>query len=167
MRTISIPAFGTLLPEHGGYFGAIMRGAAADGSDDYVIIVPAADGTEIEAIAWATDYVRIEGADSLTDGRTNTAAMAEAGLDPGKRMRALTLHGHADWYRPAASELRALQASVPELFDKQDWYWSSTQSSRHGAWMQDFEYGTSNCHGKDNEFRARAVRQIPLQAFSS
>ena len=169
MRTINIPSFGTLMPEHGGHFGAIMRGAAADGSDDYVIIVPTADGAEIDAIAWATDYVKIEGADSLTDGRTNTAAMAEAGLDLGTRMQALDLHGHSDWYLPAANELRALQASVPELFDKQDWYWSSTQSSRSFAWVQAFEYGLSlgGTSGKDDEFRARPVRQIPLQAFSS
>ena len=166
MRTISIPPFGTLLPQHGGHFGAIMRGAAADGSADYVIIVPATDGAEIEAIAWATDYVKIEGADSLTDGRANTTAMSAAGLDLGKRMQAMDLHGHTDWYLPAASELRALQASVPELFDKQDWYWSSTQYSRSTAWVQGFEFGGSDSGGTDDEFRARAVRQIPLHAFN-
>lgn len=166
MRTITIPPFGTLLPQHGGHFGAIMRGAAADGSADYVIIVPAPDGAEIKAIAWATDYAKIKGADSLTDGRANTAAMVAAGLDLGKRMQAMDLHGHTDWYLPAASELRALQASVPESFDKQDWYWSSTQDLRHDAWIQDFDDGSSSSDGKDNEFRARPVRQIPLHAFN-
>ncbi len=166
MRTITIPPFGTLLPQYGGHFGAIMRGAAADGSEDYVLIVPAAEGAEIEAIAWAPEYIDVPGAASQTDGRANTAAMAAAGLDLGKRMQTLELHGHTDWYLPAAAELRALSATVPELFDKSDWYWSSTQCSRYGAFIQAFEYGGANYYGKENEHRVRPVRQIQLESFA-
>lgn len=165
MRTITIPPFGTLLPQYGGHFGAIMRGAAADGSQDYALIVPAAESAEIEAIAWAPEYIDVPGAASLTDGRANTAAMAAAGLELGKRMQALELHGHADWYLPAAAELRALSATVPELFDKSDWYWSSTQFSRHGAFIQDFEYGCAISLGKGDECRVRPVRRIQLESF--
>lgn len=165
MRNISIPTFGTFMPEHGGHFGAILRGAAADGSQDYVVIVPAADGAEITATAWSDEYNKIEGADSQHDGRANTAAMAAAGIKLGQQVAALDLHGHKDWYLPAAAELRALSATVPELLDKDDWYWSSTQYSRHGAWFQDFEYGLSSSVGKDLEPRVRPVRQIPLHTF--
>lgn len=164
--TITIPPFGTLLPQYGGHFGGIMRGAAADGSQDYALIVPAADGAEIEAIVWAPDYIDVPGAASQTDGRANTAAMAAAGLDLGKRIQAIELHGHADWYLPAAAELRALSATVPELFDKSDWYWSSTQSSRRDAFIQDFECGYALSIGKDDEGRVRPVRQIQLESFA-
>ena len=64
MRNISIPTFGTFMSEHGGHFGAILRGAAADGSQDYVVIVPAADGAEITATtnaSWCAEHFSSEG----------------------------------------------------------------------------------------------------------
>ena len=166
MHTITLPAIGSVITGQGGILGAILRGPAADGSQDYALIVPAADGAEIEAIAWQDGFVKIEGADSKTDGVANTAAMAAAGLDLGKRIQALDLHGHQDWHLPAAAELRALSATVPELFGQDGYYWSSTQYSRGHAWFQDFEYGYSYYLGKDNELRARPVRKIPLSHFN-
>lgn len=166
MRTITIPTFGSVVEGQGGRLGAIMRGPAAEGSQDYAIIVPDAEGAEIEAIAWSPEWIKIEGADSKTDGAANTAAMAKADLALGKRIAALNLHGHQDWHLPAMAELQALHATVPELFSTEDWYWSSTQSSRSIAWCQDFEYGCSDSFGKDVELRARPVRKIPLSHFN-
>ena len=166
MRTITIPLFGALLATHGGHFGAILRGAAADGSQDYALIVADASA-DIEDVTWSEDYTNIAGADSKTDGPTNTDAMAAAGLQLALRIKALDLGGHTDWYLPAAAELRALSATVPELFQQKDWYWSSTQSSRYRAWCQDFEYGYSTTHRKGSEFRARPVRSIQLQSFNT
>lgn len=166
MHTITLPAIGSVITGQGGILGAILRGAAADGSQDYALIVPDAEGAEIEDIKWQDEYVKIEGADSKTDGAANTAAMAAAGLDLGKRIQALDLHGHQDWYLPAAAELRALSATVPELFNQDDWYWSSSQYSRSHAWCQDFEYGYSGHYGKGYELRARPVRKIPLSHFN-
>lgn len=168
MNTIQLPAIGCFIVSQGGYLGAIMRGPAADGSQDYALIVPAATGAEIEAIAWAPEYVKIEGADSKTDGVANTAAMAAAGLELAKRITELDLHGFQDWHLPATHELRALYLNVPELFSKDGWYWSSTQSSRVSAWCQDFEGGFSSYgFDKDGELRARPVRQIPLSHFNA
>lgn len=167
MRTLTIPTFGTLLPALGGHFGAILRGAAADGSEDYVLIVSPADSAgAIEDVKWADSYTHIEGTASKTDGQANTAAMAAAGFDLAKTIQALDLGGHTDWYLPAAAELRALSATVPDLFDQSDWYWSSTQYSRPSAWVQDFSDGYSSAFHKDTEFRARAVRKIQLQHFA-
>lgn len=44
------------------------------------------------------------------------------------------------------------------------WYWSSTQhaSVSDYAWSQNFSYGYQNGDLKDDEFRARAVRRLPL-----
>ena len=166
MRTITLPLFGTLLATHGGHFGAILRGAAADGSQDYALIVSEASA-DIEDTTWSEDYTTITGADSKTDGQTNTDAMAAAGLQLALRIKALDLGGHTDWYLPAAAELRALSATVPELFQQKEWYWSSTQYSRYHAFCQDFECGYSSASGKDDEFRARPVRRVQLQHLST
>lgn len=166
MRTLTLPLFGALLATHGGHFGAILRGAAADGSEDFALIV-AEQSAEIEDATWADEYKTIEGADSKTDGPANTAAMASAGLQLAQRIKALDLGGHTDWYLPAAAELRALSATVPELFNEKDYYWSSTQFSRSTAWCQFFEYGLSFAHGKDYECRARPVRRVQLQNLST
>ncbi|MEG0921314.1 MAG: DUF1566 domain-containing protein [Comamonas sp.] len=168
MRTITLPVFGSVIEGQGGRLGAIMRGAAADGSQDYALIVPDAEGAEIESIVWSKDWVKIKGADSKTDGTANTAAMAAADLELGKRIATLNLHDHQDWYLPAMAELQALHANVPELFSKDSWYWSSTQYSRNGAWVQGFEYGYSTSYGdvKGFKLRARPVRKIPLSHFN-
>lgn len=166
MRTITLPLFGALLATHGGHFGAILRGAAADGSEDFALIV-AEQSAEIEDATWADEYKSIEGADSKIDGPANTAAMAAAGLQLARRIKALDLGGHTDWYLPAAAELRALSATVPELFNEKDYYWSSTQYSRYHAWCQHFEYGHSDALYKCDEFRARPVRRVQLQALNT
>ena len=166
MRTITLPLFGALLATHGGHFGAILRGAAADGSEDFALIV-AEQSAEIEDATWADEYKTIEGADSKTDGPANTAAMAAAGLQLAQRIKALDLGGHTDWYLPATAELRALSATVPELFQQKDWYWSSTQYSRDSAWCQDFEYGHSSADVKAGEFRARPVRRVQLHTLNT
>lgn len=166
MRTITIPLFGTILATHGGHFGTILRGAAADGSEDFALIV-AEQSAEIEDATWSDEYKTIEGADSKTDGPANTDAMAAAGLQLAQRIKALDLGGHTDWYLPAAAELRSLSATVPELFNPKDYYWSSSQFSRFSAWCQAFEYGYSHAYDKDTEFRARPVRRVQLQSLNT
>lgn len=167
MRTITIPLFGDTVPGQGGRLGAILRGAAADGSEDYALIVVECEGAEIEDVVWSEAYTEIQGADSVHDGAANTAAMAAAGLLLALRIQALEVDGHKDCYLPSAAELRALSATVPHLFNKDDWYWSSTQYSRYFAWCQDFEYGDSSAGYKGGRHRARAVRKVQLLTFNA
>jgi hypothetical protein len=56
--------------------------------------------------------------------------------------------------------VEAFQEGGPEAF-ADEWYWASTQYSEDCAWYQDFGNGDQGC-SKDDEFRARAVRMIPL-----
>ena len=168
MRTITLPALGSFITGQGGYLGAIIRGAAADGSQDYAVIVPEEESAELKDVAWSQEYAITEGASSKTDGAANTAAMAAAGLELAKHITSLELHGHKDWYLPSAGELRALSANVSDLFHFDDYYWSSTQYSRYYAWCQDFELGFSNyVSGKVSVLRARPVRKIPLSHFNA
>lgn len=157
----TLPTFGEIVPGEGGRLGAIMRGTLVNGvrQPDYAVIL--AD-TEAPTLAWGEYGKRVEGADSLTDGQTNTAAMLKAGSQAAKHVAALNIDGHADWYIPARGELWALRANVPELFAK-EWHWSSTQYSADLAFVQDFENGTSSWDLKVSEYRVRAVRRIQLQ----
>ena len=47
---------------------------------------------------------------------------------------------------------------------KKDWYWSNeTHHSESGwAWFQNFSDGRQDYYGKYDEFRARAVRRLPI-----
>ena len=68
---------------------------------------------------------------------------------------------------PNRIEQAMLWANHRDQFQK-DWYWSNeTHHSESGwAWYQYFVYGTQNDRHKVNEFRARAVRRLPIQSFT-
>lgn len=162
----TLPTFGEIVPGEGGRLGAIMRGHVIDGvrEPDYAVIVP-----DIAAVslAWGKYGQSVDGANSLTDGLRNTQAMAEADCPAALHVLKLrTPEGHDDLYLPARAELWALRANVPELFEKA-WHWSSTQYSPLSAFAQDFEYGYSDWGLKDDVWRVRAVRRIPLQHFTA
>lgn len=158
----TLPPFGEVVPGQGGRLGAIMRGALVGTvrQPDYAIIL--AD-TPAAILAWG-EYTEVNGADSLTDGQTNTAAMLKAKCPPALHASKLLIDGHQDFYVPARAELWALRANVPELFEK-EWDWSSTQSGRLSAFYQSFESGTSGWDSKGSELRVRACRRIPLYHF--
>jgi hypothetical protein len=67
-----------------------------------------------------------------------------------------------DYYLPAHNELMLMWICAPHLFNKEGWYWSSTQYSPDGAWVQDFERRQQHVNSKDDELRAVAVRRLVL-----
>jgi hypothetical protein len=73
---------------------------------------------------------------------------------------------HDDWHLPSQAELFLASLYAPQVFEKEGWYWSSTQGSRGSAFVQDFEHGGSYWGGKGNEYRVRAVRWIPLNRLN-
>jgi hypothetical protein len=161
---IHLPAFGTFIPGQGARFAAIMRGPIVDDVErpPYALLVSEKE-TEVESAVWGTYGTEIEGAGSRTDGKANTLAMIAAQCPAALLASAIEADGHTDFYVPSLGELNAAAANVPELFDGTGIYWTSTQGSRNGAFVQDFENGYSDWGGKDYEFRVRAVRQIPLE----
>lgn len=157
----TLPAFGEIVPGEGGRLGAIMRGNIVDGArqPDYAIIVPDLPGVRLQ---WGQHGTEIAGANSLSDGLANTAAMLKAGCPPAVHIATLkTDEGHTDLYLPARGEMWALRANVPELFDKA-WHWTSTQFGRYGAFVQAFEGGYSLWNDEDGGHVARPARRIPL-----
>lgn len=119
---------------------------------------------EAEDLTWGPYGEEAASATSQTDGRANTAALTASGKGHPAAVWAsqYTEDGHADYHLPSRIELLMCYLHAPQVFKTSDWYWSSSQSSRHFAWCQAFEYGSSYACFKDYEFRARAVRSIQL-----
>ena len=72
-----------------------------------------------------------------------------------------------DWSLPFRTEQSVCYANVPELFEK-EWYWSREEyaGDESYAWYQNFSGGSQDYWGEDYEFRARAVRRLPIESFA-
>jgi len=200
MSKPQLPDIGT--PFEGGFYAGQIR----VGEQVFALIIaPKFDG-EHDDIAWIDNYKAAPGAQSYSDGFTNTEAMAEAGSELARWARALRIGGHDDWYIPSQDELEviyrnlkptseknycyarsginlsaaqptrpytpdlptqtnaeAFQSGGEQSFDKA-WYWSSTQHAAYSyyAWLQYFADGDQHGLSTYYEFRARAVRRLPI-----
>jgi len=109
---------------------------------------------------WGEYGVKIEGADSYSDGESNTRAMAEAGSVIA--VKALELDG----FIPSCLEGQLLMAAkadgLVELREDR-YHWLSTQRSASGAYGMVFEDGWLSYYVKVYERLARPVRSLPIQ----
>ena len=169
VHPITLPAFGAVIAGQGGMLAAILRGPVVDGIEQppFALLVSDAAVGEIESCAWGEYGKDVPGTSSRTDGKANTDAMALASCPAALRVRELTIDGHSDWYLPSLGELNSAAANVPELLSTEGHYWTSTQGSRNGAFVQDFENGYSGWYGKDDERRVRAFRRISLELLNT
>ena len=95
---VTIPEIGQ--PFGGGFFSGITRDP--DTGKRYLNITA---GAAHELVgAWGEYGVKIEGADSFTNGRANTEAMAAAGSELAQQTLALRIGGHDDWAIPARDQ---------------------------------------------------------------
>lgn len=92
---VTIPEIGQ--PFGGGFFSGITRDP--DTGKRYLNIT--AGATHELKGAWGEYGVKIEGADSFTNSRANTEAMAAAGSELAKQVLALDIGGFTDWAIPA------------------------------------------------------------------
>jgi hypothetical protein len=101
---------------------------------------------------------------SQLDGPGNTAALLATGqAHPAAAWAAAqTADGHTDFHLPSRHDLLMAHIYAPQHFNKEDWYWSSSQTSRSNAFVQDFADGSSGWFSKDYGHRVRAFRWIPL-----
>jgi hypothetical protein len=95
---VTIPEIGQ--PFGGGFFSGITRDP--DTGKRYLNITA---GAEHELVgAWGKYGEKIEGADSFTNGRANTEAMAAAGSELAQKVLALRIDGYDDWAIPARDQ---------------------------------------------------------------
>jgi hypothetical protein len=155
------PAHGEIWPGQGGRY--ICTLPALLGVPARHLIVSEGEAEGLEYGPYGLD---VPGASTPLDGPANTQALLDSGKDhpAAQWARAYTADGHADFHLPAKLDLVMAQICAPQLFNKDGWYWSSTQGSSNSAFVQDFEYGVSNWRSKDSEHRVRAFRWVHLSA---
>ena len=108
-------------------------------------------------------YEEVTGCSSHIDGPANTKALLAHGGHPAAQWAtAHTADGHSDFHLPAKLDLVMAHICAPHLFDKEGYYWTSTQGSRGNAFVQGFEFGYSNWGYEGDAHRVRAFRWIPL-----
>ncbi len=153
------PPIGEFWKGQGGIYAGLMRGEPSQ--PDYHLVVAVGDQVEVEEITWGGADQAEPRACSDRDGRANTLALVESEHSHPAAEWAATreVDGHRDFYLPARRELRLCWVNVPELL-ADAWYWSSTQCSPDGAWIQAFVDGYQYDGHKGTEYRARAVRRV-------
>lgn len=150
------PPHGEYWPSQGGYY--ICTLPALLGLPERHLIA----GKE-QTKATFGPYEEVSDCSSPIDGPANTKALLTHGSHPAAQWAAAyTADGHQDFHLPAKLDLVMAHICAPQLFDKEGYYWTSTQSSRNDAFVQDFEYGGSVWNGKGYEHRVRAFRWIQL-----
>lgn len=130
-------------------------GIATAGKRHWHLLVPVHQ--DLPKMAWGEYGQGVPGAKSRFDGYENTLAMAEAGSKLAQIIR--TIPG--DCYLPGQAEITLCAATIPQVF-KDGYHWSSTQLSRHDAFVQSFEYGGNYWGYQGNEFRAAVVKRIMI-----
>ena len=159
VQKLAMPSIGEIWPEQGGiYLGQLPDPAGT--SDWHIVLAPAPAGELVDQ-AWGNYGNKIGGADSLSDGHANTLAMADAGSTLAAQILKLEIAGFMDWHLMSSDEARLAFVSARAHFET-EWYWTSMQSSAHGAWIQTFGNGYQLTGDKDSEYRARAVRRFKL-----
>ena len=156
--TLIPPAHGEYWPGQGGFFVCTLPALQYLPARHLV-----AAAVEFEDIAFGP-YTEVPGASSRFDGAANTAALLAAGEAHPAAQKASqhAADGHADFFLPSQLDLFMASLYAPQIFQKEGWYWSSSQGSRFSASVQGFELGISYWGSKGYEFRVRAVRVIPL-----
>lgn len=151
------PAHGEYWPGQGGH---------------YICTLPALLGVPARHLVASTQetkaiygpYTDVPGAASPIDGPGNTAALLASGQahTAAEWCKQLTADGHTNFHLPSKLDMVMAQICAPSLFNKEGWYWTSTQFSRDVAFVQGFEYGHSGWNGKVSQRRVRAFRWIHL-----
>jgi hypothetical protein len=157
--TLKVSQLGQYWEGQGGIYAGIMPGE--NGQRPYHLIVSEESGDGLE---WGGYGHRVDGADSRIDGMANTKAILLAdGEHPAAEWASkYTKDGHSDFYLPSQREQSLCYATIPDLFETDDWYWSSTQYSAGSAWFQVFGDGFQLTAYKYTTGRARAVRRIEI-----
>ncbi len=123
MRAVEKVAPVVQLPEIGQAFGGgFFSGITVENGQRYANITA---GTEHELVGeWGEYGVKIDGADSFTDSRANTEAMAASGSELARKVVALDIGGFTDWAIPAR-DVQELQYRHFKPTSRENYCWNS------------------------------------------
>ena len=124
------PAIGQEWPEQGGIY---IGSRLIDGATHHVVIP---GGKEFDLVD--------------VDFKDLASAVTERG----------EVNGHADWRAPDQEDMMLAYINAPDLFEKDDWYWTNKPYGSLSAWAVDFEDGDVVNWSRSGEFRVRPVRSI-------
>lgn len=153
------PAIGQIWPGQGGIYGGIHQYP-----EGLCYVIFAAE--DVPGRHEYGDYgVKVAEAESRTDGCANTKALlAREGKHPAAIAAAgYSADGHEDFCLPSIAELNHAWAYLPDSFDENWYYISSTQRSANDAFYMGFDDGIQHSSAKDNEFLVRPVRRLLIQ----
>lgn len=157
---IALPRVGAYWPEQKGRFLGVMPGQ--DRYPDYALILPSTAAANLGKRPWGERGKTVDGANCDFDGSSNTHAMAAAGNALAKEILALDADGFTGYFLMSRHELRLAYIAAADAFDKDEYHWSSTQSSSHYAWVQDFNDGYQDSYLKGTELQVRLARRLFL-----
>ena len=161
MNPTTPPIPGQYWPAEKGWYAGICR--SEDGLSGWHLILPKGAKFYFKDVTWGERGQDVAAAENNFDGLANTVAMAEAGSALAIKIRKLP----GDCYLPSRFESALIYAMLRDQIELGDWYWTSTQTSAGNAWVQNFGNGDQYYYGKGGTGRARAVRRLSLQSFSS
>ena len=113
---------------------------------------------------WGCDGTNIYTSTGLGSGDANTSAIvakctSEADPTAAERANSYELNGFTDWFLPSRDELNLLYLQKPVVGGfASSGYWSSSQASASGAWLQYFGSGNQSGLNKNLTYGFRAVR---------
>jgi hypothetical protein len=152
--------------------GGIIFYDKGNDSDGWRYLEAAPASTEWQNLRWGPGG-KINGTTGvgMGAGKSNTQIIVDHVIATGGNYRAawlcdsLEYSGYDDWFLPSKAELNLLFLNLKErgLGDfGTGRYWSSTEHESNGnySWMQVFDNGGQDTHGKDNSYNVRAVRQF-------
>jgi hypothetical protein len=164
----SSAAFSIILSVGINYQGGKIAYILAPGDPGYDATTPhgliAATSDQSTASNWGCILTLLTGADgtALGTGNQNTidimAGCSEAGI-AARLCGDLELGGYSDWYLPSINELNKLYLNKTAIGGfsnaiggvKTNFYWSSTEDNKYGAWGYDFSSTSSGV--RDNGIR--------------
>jgi hypothetical protein len=108
--------------------GGFYAGRFRIGQNHFALVVSPRTAGDRAPGVWSSDYTKMSGTGSFSDGLANTRAMAEAKLELAQWALGLSIDGYADWYLPSRDELEICYRHLKPT-EEENYTWRSGENS--------------------------------------